>query len=72
MAAILQQAYVAFARGGDPTTAGAPFAPFDAAAPKMTLLDSPRSGEASRLVDTMGTRDAIYRKLVAAIRAAEK
>ncbi len=69
--ALMQQAVVAFARSGDPSTAAAPFAPFDEAAPRMTLLDSAVSGGGSKVVETMRTRDALYRTLVSAIRAAE-
>ena len=71
VSALVQQAYVAFARSGDPSTAAAPFAPFDEAAPRMTLIDSAVSGGGSKLVDTMRARDAAYRTLIAAIRAAE-
>lgn len=69
--AVVQQAYAAFARSGDPSTAAAPFTPFDATAPKMTLLDSAVSGVGSRVVETERVRDEAYRTLVAAIRAAE-
>lgn len=72
MTTILQEAYVAFARTGDPNTKAAPFAPFDAAAPKMTVLDSPLSGGGCKVVETMAAKDEAYRALVAAIRTTEK
>ena len=72
MTAILQEAYVAFARTGDPSTAAAPFVPFDAAAPKMTVLDSPLSGGGCKVVAAMSAKDKAYHALVAAIRAAEQ
>ena len=51
---------------------GVPFEPFLAADPKMTLLDSPLSGMGCKVMETPRVRDAIYRTLVEAIRAAEK
>ena len=67
-AAVNQAIYGAFARTGDPSCDEAPFAPFDATEPKMTIIDGPG---ASTVVSTKAVCDEIYGGLVAKIRAAE-
>ena len=49
----------------------APFTPYDASSPKMTVLDSPKTGGGCKIVDAWTDKDEAYRTLVAAIRAAE-
>lgn len=72
---IVQSPYGNFMRAGSPTTDDAPFVPFDVAAgaqQKMTVLDSVVGVGGCKVVPTWTARDALYRTLVAAIRAAEK
>ena len=71
MTSIMQDMVATFARCGNPSTPAAPFVSFDQSAPKMTVLDSPRSGGGCKVVDTSEAKNAAYRALVAAIRAAE-
>ena len=68
---IVQSCFASFARAGDPSTDLAPFVPYDKESRRMTVLDSPASGGGCKIVDTWTNRDAIYRDMLAAIRAAE-
>ena len=49
-----------------------PFTPYDASSPKMTVLDSPKTGGGCKIMDGWAAKDEAYRTLVGAIRAAEQ
>lgn len=68
---IYQEVIGAFARTGEPSTEAAPFTPFESMAPKMTLIDSAKSGDGCKVVETSSAKNEAYRALVAAIRDAE-
>lgn len=73
MTTIMQSVWGAFARDGNPALpmTQIPFEAFRPEDPKMTLLDSGKTGGGCRISATFVERDPIYQRMVEALRKAE-